>query len=75
MHKLHKTSDILRVKEPHIPRPYKVTAFPLPTLVFCGACCFLIYSAVIYKPVVSVLTVTIMLLGLLIYWFTSRHVD
>lgn len=66
---------VLRVKEPHIPRPYKVTAFPLPTLVFCGACGFLIYSAAVYKPVVSVLTVTIMLLGLPIYWFTSRRVD
>ncbi len=66
---------VLRVKEPHILRPYKVTAFPLPTLLFCGACAFLIYSAAVYKPALSMITFTIMLLGLPLYRLTSRRVD
>ena len=42
------------------------------TLVFCAVCAFLIYSAVLYKPRIAVLSCALLLLGLPIYWLTRR---
>jgi basic amino acid/polyamine antiporter, APA family len=39
---------VLRFREPQADRPYKVTGFPIPTLVFCGVCGYLIYSCIKY---------------------------
>ena len=64
---------VLRFKDRDVPRPYRVTAFPLPTLLFSGVCGYLIYSAVTYKPEVAVGAGIILLLGLPIYWLTSRR--
>ncbi|MFH1919965.1 MAG: amino acid permease [Planctomycetota bacterium] len=62
---------VLRIKEPHVARPYRVTGFPVPTIIFCAVCAFLIYSAVVYKPWIAVTSCVILLLGLPIYWLTS----
>ena len=66
---------VLRLKEPGVERPYRVTAYPLPIIVFSAACAFLIYSAVDYKPWVAVGSGAILLLGLPIYWLTSWRRD
>lgn len=63
---------VLRRKEPYVPRPYRVTGYPVTTLVFCAACAFLAYSAVRYKPLIALSACGIMLLGLPLYWITSR---
>ena len=63
---------VLRFKEPHVDRPYRVTGYPFTTLIFCAVCCFLIYSAVTYKPWIAAVSGGIFLLGLPIYWATSR---
>ena len=66
---------VLRRKEPGVERPYRVTAYPLPIIVFSAVCAFLIYSAVDYKPWVAAGAGAILLLGLPIYWLTSRRRD
>ncbi len=58
---------VLRHKEPHVARPYRVTGYPVPTVVFCAVCAFLIYSAVVYKPWIAVAALGVLLLGLPIY--------
>lgn len=63
---------VLRRKEPKVHRPYRVTAYPLPIIVFFGTCVFLIYSAVMYKPKVAAIAFGILLAGLPIYWFSRR---
>jgi len=63
---------VLRFKEPNVERPYRVTAYPLPTIVFCGVCVFLIYSAAVYKPEVAAGALAIFLLGLPLYWLSNR---
>jgi basic amino acid/polyamine antiporter, APA family len=63
---------ILRRKDPRVERPYRVTWFPLPTLVFAAVCLFLIRSAVIYKPWIAAAALGIILLGLPLYWFSNR---
>ncbi|MCX5676607.1 MAG: amino acid permease [Planctomycetota bacterium] len=64
---------VLRLKEPGVERPYRVTAYPLPVLIFAAVCAFLIYSAVTYKPWISAAAGGILLLGLPLYWLTSRR--
>ncbi|MBN1765304.1 MAG: amino acid permease [Sedimentisphaerales bacterium] len=61
---------VLRCREPNVPRPYKVTGFPIPTIIFCLVCAFLIYSAVDYKPYIALIPCGICLLGLPVYWIT-----
>lgn len=62
---------VLRRKEPHVSRPYKVTGYPFTTIIFCAVCALLIYSAIAYKPLLSAIPCLILLLGLPIYWFTK----
>ncbi len=39
---------VLRIREPHRERPYKVHGFPIVPLIFCASCGFMIYSSVSY---------------------------
>ena len=63
---------VLRFREPHIERPYRVTGYPLPTLFFCVVCGFLIQSAVVYKPNIALAALGILLLGLPVYLISNR---
>jgi amino acid transporter len=63
---------ILRRKEPSLPRPYRVTAYPLPILIFGSFCLFLIYSTVTYQPWMAAVVAFIGGLGLLVYAFEQR---
>ena len=63
---------VLRVKEPHVERPYRVTGYPVTTIIFCVVCVFLIYSAIVYKPWVAAVSCALVLLGLPAYWLTKR---
>ncbi len=65
---------VLRLKEPEVERPYRVTAYPLPTILFCAVCLFLIHGAVTYKPWIAVTSCVILLLGVPLYWF-SRSLE
>jgi amino acid transporter len=63
---------VLRFKEPGVERPYRVTGYPVTTLVFCAVCGFLIYSAVDYKPWIALGAVVILFLGVPIYLLSNR---
>lgn len=62
---------VLRFKEPHLDRPYKVTAYPITPLIFSVVCAFLIYSSITYalaiKPVSLIVLMTALVAGILIY--------
>jgi len=66
---------ILRYKEPEIERPYRVTFYPVTTLIFSGVCIFLIYSTVSYawneKRGSLVLLLVVLSLGVILYWLTN----
>jgi amino acid transporter len=63
---------VLRRKEPGVRRPYRVAGYPATTLVFCATCLYLIVEAVKYRPLISACAAGVMLLGLPLYWATSR---
>jgi amino acid transporter len=67
---------VLRRKEPDMPRPYKVMAYPLSPLVFAAFCFFMLYSSTSYalgrKPLGLLFLMGILLLGVMVYWLSDR---
>jgi APA family basic amino acid/polyamine antiporter len=68
---------VLRRKEPLIPRPYKVSAYPLVPLVFAACCIFMLYSSASYalakKPVGLLFLGAILLVGAIVYRLSDRR--
>jgi basic amino acid/polyamine antiporter, APA family len=65
---------ILRRRYPDLARPYRVSLYPLPLLVFSSMCLYLIYSAVAYKPMMPCFVGILGLAGLGIYrWEQHRN--
>lgn len=67
---------VLRHKEPHLTRPYKVAAYPLFPLIFSACGLFMLYSSGSYalarKPAGLLFLVAILLAGMVVYWLSSR---
>lgn len=63
---------VLRRKEPHRPRAFRVPGYPVPPLVFAATCAALIWSAVDYQPAISLATGLLLLLGLPVWWWGRR---
>ncbi|MDD4872026.1 MAG: amino acid permease [Kiritimatiellae bacterium] len=66
---------VLRFKEPHVERPYRVFGYPVTPIIFVGTCAFLIYSAVIYKPWIALFSCGLLLLGLPLWMLSNRMRD
>ena len=66
---------VLRRKEPAVERPYRVTGYPVTTIIFCAVCAFLIYKTVSYAwnvmPKALCLLEAVLLAGMLIYCATD----
>ncbi|WP_208640074.1 amino acid permease [Massilia violaceinigra] len=39
---------VLRVREPHVARPFKVPLFPLLPLLFCAMCAYMLWASLSY---------------------------
>ena len=63
---------VLRAKDPHTPRPWKVPGYPVVPLIFCGMCVYMLYSAADYAGRLLVIGVLPLLIGLIFYWFAGR---
>ncbi|MHC4782338.1 MAG: APC family permease [Planctomycetota bacterium] len=70
---------ILRRKEPHAERGFKVPLYPVPTLVFGAACVFMLYSSVVYairqRPTGFCIAVGCFVLGGIVYALTQQKAD
>jgi amino acid transporter len=62
---------VLRYREPHVERPYRVTFYPFTTFIFCVACGYLIFRAVEYKPMIAVAALTVLILGVPLYCISN----
>jgi basic amino acid/polyamine antiporter, APA family len=63
---------VLRFKAPAVERPCRVWGYPLVPLAFGGVCAFLIYSAIVHKPSIAVVSGAVLALGLPL-WYWSRQ--
>ena len=64
---------VLRRKDPQRPRAFRVPGYPVTPLVFAATCVLLIWSAIDYKPAISLATAGLVLLGLPVWWWSRRH--
>jgi amino acid transporter len=68
---------VLRHREPHVHRPYKISVFPLPALIFCAACLFMCYSSFAYalamKPVGLAVVFCVLAAGSVFYRLTEKR--
>jgi amino acid transporter len=54
---------VLRWREPHVNRPFRVPLYPLTPLVFCASSAYLLYSSVRYAGIGSLLGIGVLALG------------
>lgn len=59
---------VLRIKERHTVRPFKVPLYPITPIIFCGTCAYLLYSSVTYTGIGAMVGVGILLLGTLFFF-------
>lgn len=61
---------VLRYREATTERPYRVTGYPITTLIFCGVCGYLVYNCVNYaravKPKSLIVLLCTFLLGIIL---------
>lgn len=63
---------VLRVREPDLERPYRVTFYPFPILIFVIVCAFLLYETITFKPWIAGCGYGVMLLGLIALFIEKR---
>lgn len=60
---------VLRIREPHIYRPFRVPFYPVMPLLFCTSCGYLLYSSLVYTGVGALVGVLVVTAGIpLLFW-------
>lgn len=57
---------ILRRKEPHLERPFRVPLYPLTPLIFCLTSAYLLYSSLVYTGLGALVGVGVLMVGVLL---------
>lgn len=63
---------ILRYKEPHVHRPFKVPLYPVLPLIFCLSSVYLLYSSLLFAGRGTWLAIGILLSGTLFFFFFKK---
>jgi basic amino acid/polyamine antiporter, APA family len=67
---------VLRRREPELERPYRVSGYPLPPIIFALCCLFMLYSSVTYAlakvPWGLILLSGVLFIGACIYILTEK---
>ncbi|HYO53078.1 APC family permease [Archangium sp.] len=56
---------VLRRREPHVARPFRVPFYPLTPLLFCATCAYLLYSSLAYTGAGALVGVAVLATGLI----------
>lgn len=57
---------VLRVREPELPRPFRVPLYPLTPILFCSSSAYLLYSSLAYTGVGAVAGMAVLTSGVLV---------
>jgi amino acid transporter len=66
---------MLRRRDRRIERPFSVPLYPVVPIVFCGMCAYMLYSATVYAKKLALLGAIPILIGLPLYFLSSRRVS
>lgn len=65
---------VLRIREPEVPRPFRVPFYPLTPILFCAICAYLLYASIAYTGVGALVGVVVVLAGIpLLLWSGAQH--
>jgi basic amino acid/polyamine antiporter, APA family len=65
---------VLRKREPHILRPFRVPFYPFTPLLFCAVCGYLLYSSLVYTGVGAIVGVVVVAAGIpMLLWNNYRQ--
>jgi basic amino acid/polyamine antiporter, APA family len=64
---------VLRVRQPGLPRPYRIWAYPVTPAVFLGVTLFVLVHLAIDRPVQSFYSLCTLAAGLLVYAISTKH--
>jgi basic amino acid/polyamine antiporter, APA family len=62
---------VLRFRHPDIRRPFLVPFYPLPPLVFCATCGYMLYASLVYAKWLVVLGASPLILAIPLYWIAG----
>jgi amino acid transporter len=63
---------ILRTKDRQTERPFSIPFFPIPAIVFCASCIYMLQAAIVYARWLVLLAVVPIALGMIVWFFLSR---
>lgn len=63
---------VLRVRDRGIERPYSMAFFPLPAVIFCGTCVFMLQASVSYAKWLTLIGIAPLAMGVIV-WFVVRR--
>src|SRR5690606_37133393 len=63
---------VLRYKEPHVPRPFKVPLYPVLPIIFCFTATYLLYSSLMFAGNGAWLGIGVLLLGMVFFFFMPK---
>ncbi len=63
---------VLRRREPYVPRPFRVPAYPLVPLAFCAVAAYLVYASLAYAGIGSLVGVGVLLAGVPVLLIARR---
>lgn len=63
---------VLRIKEPHVHRPFRVPLYPVLPLIFCASSAYLCYSSLMYVGKGTLVGVGILMLGTIFFFFIPQ---
>jgi amino acid transporter len=63
---------VLRVREPHAQRPFKVPLYPLLPLLFAAVCAYMLWSSLAYAKAGSLVGVGVLFAGAALLWAVER---
>lgn len=64
---------VLRRRDPHRERPFRVPFYPITPVLFCLTCAYLFYSSLAYTGTGAVVGLMVLLLGLPVLFFFRRR--
>ncbi len=63
---------VLRLVDPQRPRPFRTPLFPLPPIIFCGMCIYMLYSSLDYARGLSIIGLLPLAIGVPLYLISNQ---
>ena len=63
---------VLRARNPERPRPFSIPGYPLPPLIFCAMCAYMLYSSLVYAGMLAGLAVVVIAAGVPLFLLGRR---